>query len=220
LAAHDFWRIVPPESTWPVDYQRLIAGRFLLQLVSLTEVSQGDAERVIRVFTTAPLALDGVQTKEVWLFLWNLFSAWYQRGRPFSDRFRRLQPQEFWDKIVQLVQERASRRMNEDKLNLLCLAGLVSFLVPESTRVLRSVLKGRLVGVPYLLKKTDELRMLPAFLALQGISILDPLTGVFSPNRCSTLIEKANEYTSRMAAIDLVCDWLRDESNSQQARAR
>ena len=211
IAARDFWRIVPPESTWPDDYHRLIAGRFLLQLASLPEVSKSDAERVIRAFTTRPPTLDGAESKVVWLFLWNLFSAWYERGRPFSDRFRGLQPLEFWDKLVQCVKQQAPRRRNEDKLNLLILAGLLRFLVPETAQVLRSELSGRLKGIRYLLNKTGELTMLPAFFALQGISILVPQRDVFTPERRRVLVEKASEYPQRTASLDLVCGWLRNE---------
>ena len=210
-AARDFWRIVPPESTWPDDYNLLIAGRFLLQLATFPEVNKSDAERVIRAFTTRPPTLDGTESKVVWLFLWNLFSAWYERGRPFSDRFRGLQPLEFWDRLVQFVRQQTSRRGNEDKLNLLIVAGLLRFLVPETFQVLRSELKGILKGSRYLLSKTDELTMLPAFFALQGISILMPQRDVFTPERRRVLVEKASEYQQRTAALDLVCGWLRNE---------
>ena len=142
MAARDLWRIVPPESTWPDNYHRIIAGRFLLQLASLPEVSKRDAERVIRAFTAQPPALDHAESKVVWLFLWNLFATWYERGRPFSSRFRGLQPLEFWDKMVQFVEQRAARRRNEDKLNLLIVAGLLRFLVPETVQPLRSELQG------------------------------------------------------------------------------
>jgi len=209
LAGREFWRIVPPESTWPDDYQRFIAGRFLLQLVSLPEVRLGDAERLIRAFTMLPLVTDEVETKEIWLFLWNLFAAWHERGRPFSDRFRGLQHPEFWDRLLQLVDKRVSRKGSENKLNLLILAGLLRFLVLECTQGLRSIMTGRLIGVKYLLKETDGLRMLPAFFALQGIALLVPPRSVFSPKSCRRLIEKATEYSSRTAALDLVCDWLR-----------
>jgi hypothetical protein len=211
IAARDFWRIVPPESTWPDDYHRLIAGRFLLRLAGLPEVSKGDAERVIRAFTTRQPTSDDFQTKVGWLFLWNLFSAWYERDRPFSDRFRGLLPLEFWDKLVQCVKQQVPRRRNEDKLNLLILAGLLRFLVPETTQALRSELKGRLKGIHYLLNKTDELTMLPAFFALQGISLLVPQRDVFTPERRRMLVEKASEYPQRTAALDLVCGWLRNE---------
>jgi len=211
IAARDFWRIVPPESTWPDDYHRLIAGRFLLQLASLPEVSKRDAERVILAFTTRPPTLNDAESKVVWLFLWNLFATWYERGRPFSDRFRGLQPPEFWDKLVQFVKQQVHRHRNEDKLNLLIVAGLLRFLVPETAQVLRSELKGRLTGIRYLLNKTDELTMLPAFFALQGISLLVPQRDVFTPERRRVLVEKASEYPQRGAALDLVCGWLRNE---------
>ncbi len=209
-AAVKLWEIVPPKSAWPTGDELFSAGRHLLVLAALPEVSQSDAERVIRAYNgLSPKALDGVDAGYQWLFFWNLFLVWHERGRPLSRTFRDLQHRELWDNLVRSIHDRAAKGDAQYRLNVVALAGAICFLIPEMCAPLGSALRNRLAVARDLLQEARSLEKLHAFFALQGLSLVLSPRAAFPPDRCQELLAQLDDCDDQFAALDVVRSLLR-----------
>lgn len=175
-------------------------------------MTENDALRLLRAF--APLKLntkiDRQSARYHALFLWNLFALWHERGRGFTDSFTELQLPETWARLASVFEGRVKLNQNEEKLDTLQLAGALAFLVPELRLRMQMAIRGKLVGIQYLIQKSDdELTFVPAFLALQGMALCANKQGIFTPDRITRLLEKAEAYEEAGPAIEHLCAWLR-----------
>ncbi len=208
------WSLLPERRAWPEDPLLFVGARFLLQIGRSEEISQLDAEKLLLSFSKMPPSVEVEKTLPgpLYLFSWNLFALWYARGKSISDQFAELQSKEFWTRVEDVVAKHAVRRgRNQDKLNVLALAGLLTLLLSGRTNRLTHALRGHITGISWLIKEAEDLTFIPAILALKGLWLIDPHQARFSADRRARLLAKAAEYDERGPAIDFLCDWLRDD---------
>ena len=205
LAAR-LWDLLPPSHRWPEDDRVLVTARFLLAVGRNADLPYADALRLLRAFCPLQrqIALKKTYTLPLFLFLWNLFALWLERGRELSSEFIHLQPASFWEELFTLLRQRSTRWLsNQDKLNALALAGLLAFLLPDRREKIRDAVC--LVGVSYLRIEAESLTFVPAFFVYRGLSLHSPFEDNFTPERCDLLLRKAGEYEERGPAVDLLC---------------
>ena len=123
----------------------------------------------------------------------------------------------FWDELIGILRKAAMTRMSdEDSIDLFALAGTVAFLAPTLTDRVRGALERRSKTSSRLLNAVNDLSMIPAFFALQGLALFYPMVECFPPLRRRWLVEKSEEYEDRGPAIEWLCEWLR--ANPQISR--
>ena len=212
------WSLLPERRSWPKDSMLFVAGRLLLQIARSDQIAQRDAERLLQSFSGIPRAvkLEKVFPGPLYLFIWNLFALWQARGKSVAEQFADLQPEEFWIKFEGVVADQAAKaRRNEDKLKVLALAGVLTLVNSGRAQRLTQVLRGHIWGISRVITDADELTFVPAVLAFRGLLLIDDRQTKLSPARRSRLLAKAAEYDEQGAAIDFLCDWLRNDNRSK-----
>jgi hypothetical protein len=188
-----------------------LGGRLLLEVGNSEHLSDPDAERLLKAFSGISTYIDVEHTSPgpLYLFIWNLFAFWLGRGKSMAADFADLQPEDFWKRLENVVAEQAAKGgRNQDKLRVLALAGLLTFVLTGRTKRLAQGLRGKIYGLPWLIEEAEELTFVPAVLALKGLSLIDPFQVRFSFDRRQMLLAKAAKYDERGPAVDFICRWL------------
>jgi hypothetical protein len=210
------WDFLPSEKYWPRDYTYLVGASLIMQIGCSEYVLPSDADRLLRGVTKIPktVKIGKIHPRPLFLFIWNLYAFWLSRNQPLVDRFADLQGEEFWSQVESIIVRNASKaRQNEDKLNVLALAGAYALLLPERASRIAGRIKGQIKGIRWLLKEAEALTFVPAAMAHIGLSLTVPSMKVIPPERRALLLAKADEYDERGPAIDFLCDWLRNGAN-------
>jgi hypothetical protein len=144
------------------------------------------------------------------MLMWNLYicrTAWklQESGTPLS----------VWDvatqdRIVARVESLAAKaRENQERLDVLSLAGALVYLAPEMRHQSALAVKGRIRGFRGLVDSAEELTFVPAVLASVGLSLIGPPGIVFEKSRLHRIISKAADYEPRGPAVGSLVTYLR-----------
>ena len=168
------------------------------------------AERLLAAFVPSG---SGVQIKKCsasvrWLFLWNLYAFWVARRWAQPTRFADLYDPMTWERIIGRLQVLAGQaRKNEQKLNVLALAGLLGYFSNDLAPRLRGALVRRITGFRWLTLKTSEEQpsSFPSALASIGLAFIGPPHLVFSSERISRLTAKTKDCKECGPGLEDLC---------------
>jgi hypothetical protein len=217
--ARGVWTVLPDRGRWPEDYTLFVGGGLLLDAAASEHFPRADGERLLGLFAHLPATVEIEKSSPQLLdrFIRSLFSLWSSKGRPLADRLDGIQTVEFWKRVEAFVAANAAKlARNEDKLKLLALSGLLTFVLSGRTRRLAQSLRGRLKGVSFLLDEADALPFVSAVLAIKGLSLIDPYQARFSPERRRRLLAKAGRETAHAPLVDLLRKWLQRDDRFHQ----
>jgi len=203
--AKNFWEIVGNPEDWPIRKGIWTAIRLILLIAARSPLISVDSARQLFEASCAilnkPKVLDEVDSMPLFLLLWNLAALSYERGlrKNMLDVFT----SERTERCMRLIADRAmTKRDKGEKTLLFALAGLLHFFQKELYERLHAALLPLAPAIPWLIEEISEFTFIPEFFARQGIALLEPVSDVFPPETCVSLLNKVDSYVDKGAAIE------------------
>jgi hypothetical protein len=163
------WQIVPNEETWSTERRPLQPLRFLAMFCQSRAVPQLAAERTLRAIAGAVALGPDTPTSPrlAFLFVWNVYALWFERGRRVNADFQSLFTPAFKSWLVELLRECVrEERTAEGRVTCYALAGTIAYALPSLRERCR-------VRIPRIrteeLSAVEEMTFVPAFFATYGL---------------------------------------------------
>ena len=206
--------ILPEENVWYTSEKFLRSARLLFFILADPSARPDDARRVLSIGNDQAAAslLAKATTLDLFLYLWNLYSLWFQwekeRGKTFADF---LQP-DIRNAITDALAKRIQNKANEDERDLLItLAGFLSFsgLGLALNLAEKAAWASTLPSFETLLKCASNKTFILAVFFLFGLEwVFDRKKDIF-PRTWQRMLPKAKKYTEKRAALEHLCDLVR-----------
>jgi uncharacterized protein YoaH (UPF0181 family) len=209
--------ILPEEDVWYASERFLRLARLLFFILADPQAQPDDSHRVLSIGNDQAVAslFAKATTLDLFLYLWNLYSLWFQRekegGKTFADFLHPAIQSAVTGALVERFQAKTDQAETD---NLIALAGFVSFsgLVFDPAEKIDWV--SSLPSFEKLLKRASSKTFIPAVFFLLGLEwIFDSMDGIPSQT-WQDVLPKAEEYVEKPAALEHLRDLVRARADS------
>ncbi|MEA2238333.1 MAG: hypothetical protein QOC81_3057 [Thermoanaerobaculia bacterium] len=189
--------LVPQPASWPTTGGEIAHVRFGLDVARSPEVPKDIALRLLHEaqrFLTPPRCA-GVPTAHLLLIAWHLAAIHFERNG--TNTFEQALPRELCETLLKLLSTRSQRNgLIEERIAQFGLAAILAQSCPQRRSELQSLLKPLSPTTDRVRKAATDEPFVPAFFALQGISLLRGATdGPLNPLASVGLIIKSRRET-------------------------
>jgi capsular polysaccharide biosynthesis protein len=205
--------LIPPRREWPRDYRLLVGARLLLAIGAESQLEGSALDWLLETFASdLPAAIFSKADADlISAFVWNLGACCAVKSRDRAESISILWNAATQERVFQRLDAliKKNARTDEDKLDILALAGALVYFKPDAEVNLRQLLQKRVTGLPGLLEAAEALTFVPAALATIGLSLIGPPRLAFERSRLERIIAKADEYEAQGPSIHQLIAYLR-----------
>jgi hypothetical protein len=207
------WTILPAQARWPQKAGDVVELKPVLDIARSTMVPTSDVDRLLQAtrFKHLRTFYDEVDSMPLFDYLWSLAAVSNERRPGTGQKFAADPSHDLCLSVIRGVAPRAHGPLDpEERVAVFALAGLMTFLVPESGPKLKTSLKGPISdGLPWLCAATLRFPFVPAFFALSAMSLLQPDRMHFNTANCKLLLSSSEAGGENGPAIEFLRDQVR-----------
>ena len=204
--------ILPEEKVWYADEQFLRSARFLFFILANPQAPPDDARRVLAMGNSREVASFCVEapTLDIFLYLWNLYSLWFEWERAEENTFATFLNSEIQNIVSGVLATRFQTRANQEETdNLIALVGLLSFIGLAFSPSEKACWLSKLPSFDELSDRVEAKTFIPGVFFLFGLEYIFDRADDIPQQTWLGLLPKAEKYPEKSAALEYLCNLVR-----------
>ncbi|MFX0200114.1 MAG: hypothetical protein ACFFCW_28675 [Candidatus Hodarchaeota archaeon] len=213
--------ILPSEENWHSNKNFLQSARLLFFILANAQAKQAYARRVLNIGNNLKVVvlINEATALDIFLYLWNLYNLWFQWEKKREKNFADFLHPEIQNTIANVLTKIVQTETNQEEIdNQISLLGFISWINLPSNKSIKSEFKAKLLKFEELIKRVSSKTFIPGVFFLFGLEWL--FDKKIYPYLWKRLLPKVDNYSEKHAALEHLCELVRDRAIDSKANHR